>query len=255
MQRKQQIIQGNILSYLDNEKKELPVLLFLHGWGCQADTFQSMFPYFSPESFRIISIDFPGFGQSNLPKNGLNIDQYKEILIQFLDKLKIQKVHCITHSFGGRVAIALAEKNSEYVQSLTLINNGGIKNTSLKVKIISLLAKIGKKLSLHKCKELFYKLFINETDALAVQNNPDLKKTFQNIVNEDLQDRAKNIHCPSLILWGEKDESTPLWHGETWHKLISKSQFFTHPGDHFFFLKDPQWTSQKILDFIQSTNS
>lgn len=248
---KKTIIHGNVFSYLEGGKIEKSSLVFLHGWGCSADIFSPLFPYFE-KNHRIIAIDFPGFGVSELPVTGLSVSEYADRLHEFLQKTKVQNAAFITHSFGGRVILDYASRFPKEVKSFVLINNGGIKNTSWKIRCVNTLAKVGKILGLHFAKNLFYYLFVKESDALQVQNSPVLKRTFQKVVSEDLQNRAQKISCPVLILWGESDASTPLWQGEKWCKLLPQSVMFTHPGDHFFFQKDPKWTANMIQSFLNT---
>ena len=220
MQRNTAIINNLSLSYLDNKREGTEVFIFLHGWRCEGATFAPVYNLLE-KGYRVIALDFPGFGKSELPPNGLGISGYTEILRGFLEKLNIISPIIIGHSFGGRVGISYASECPNGLNSLVLINSGGIKNTSLKIRTIRLLAKVGGILGLKKLKNIFYKIFVKESDVLHAKDDLALEKTFRNVVDEDLQCHAKNIQCPSLLLWGQKDAETPLWHGERWHELIS----------------------------------
>ena len=239
------IIQNLSFSYLDNKQDKKPILIFLHGWRCDATIFKPIYTLLE-KKYRMISIDFPGFGQSETPPLGYKVEDYTETLKIFITKLKLQNPTLIGHSFGGRIAIDYSSKYSDTIQLLILINSGGIKNTSLKVKILRNIAKIGKTFKGTKLRNVFYKYIVKESDAIHANNNPILEQTFRNIINEDLQDRAESITCPSLILWGKKDTETPLWHGEVWNKSILHSQLLIHQGDHMFFIKDPLWVINHI---------
>lgn len=254
MKRNIAIINNLSLSYLDNKREHKPVLIFLHGWRCEGATFAPVYNFLEKD-YRIITIDFPGFGKSELPLSGLDINEYTKILRSFLEKLDIKSPIIIGHSFGGRVGISYASKYPKDLMSLVLINSGGIKNTSFKVRFLRSLAKIGGVFGLKKLKNIFYKLFVGESDVLHAKEYPALEKTFRNVVDEDLQHYAKNIQCPSLLLWGEKDTETPLWHGEKWHELISNSKLYIYPGDHFFFLKDPEWVKTHLIGFIEKIDA
>ena len=79
-------------------------IVLLHGWG---QNIQMMTPLGDrlQKKFRITILDFPGFGDSDEPDIGLTIENYTEILENFLQKLKIDTPIIIGHSFGGRVGI------------------------------------------------------------------------------------------------------------------------------------------------------
>jgi len=49
-----------------------------------------------------------------------------------------------------------------------------------------------------------------------------------------------------LLFWGKEDTATPLWSGEKIASLLTKSQFYPLPGDHFFFLKHSNFIAQTL---------
>ena len=50
-----------------------------------------------------------------------------------------------------------------------------------------------------------------------------LRKTMSIIVNEDERDILTNIECPTLLIWGENDEDTPLEDAKIMEKNIKDS--------------------------------
>ena len=51
-----------------------PILL-LHGWGCNATTFNAIRPFLEAR-FRVLTVDFAGFGQSDEPKDVWGVEEY-----------------------------------------------------------------------------------------------------------------------------------------------------------------------------------
>jgi pimeloyl-ACP methyl ester carboxylesterase len=59
---------------------------------------------------------------------------------------------------------------------------------------------------------------------------------------------------PTLIVWGERDNTIPLAHGEAAHHAIPGSQFRTLPrAAHFPHLEDPAGLAAALDDFIAAT--
>jgi pimeloyl-ACP methyl ester carboxylesterase len=59
---------------------------------------------------------------------------------------------------------------------------------------------------------------------------------------------------PTMIVWGERDNTIPLLHGRQAHKAIPNSRFQTLPrAAHFPHLEDPDGLSEVLREFIQST--
>lgn len=79
-----------------------------------------------------------------------------------------------------------------------------------------------------------------------------MKKTFSNIVNEDLTPLLKQMETETLLIWGEKDKDTPLKDGITMNKLIKNSGLITiKNGTHFIYLNMPHYINTIILEFIK----
>lgn len=47
-----------------------------------------------------------------------------------------------------------------------------------------------------------------------------MRKTFVKVVNMDLSDLYGRIKQPTLLLWGDRDEATPLWMARQMEKSI-----------------------------------
>jgi pimeloyl-ACP methyl ester carboxylesterase len=59
---------------------------------------------------------------------------------------------------------------------------------------------------------------------------------------------------PTLIVWGERDNTIPLAHGRAAHEAIPGSYFRTLPkAAHFPHLDDPDGLAQVLGEFMAST--
>jgi pimeloyl-ACP methyl ester carboxylesterase len=59
---------------------------------------------------------------------------------------------------------------------------------------------------------------------------------------------------PTLIVWGERDNTIPLAHGRRAHEAIPHSFFSTLPkAAHFPNLEDPDGLAAALLEFFQNT--
>lgn len=50
--------------YEDNQKKDCPVVFFIHGLGENADSWRYQYDFFSEKSYRTISVDLRGHGRT-----------------------------------------------------------------------------------------------------------------------------------------------------------------------------------------------
>ena len=75
-----------------------------------------------------------------------------------------------------------------------------------------------------------------------------LRKTLVSLVNTDIRDILPNISCPSLLIWGDKDTSTPLEDAKTIESLIPDAGLCVLEGTgHYSFCEKP-YQAQAILN-------
>jgi pimeloyl-ACP methyl ester carboxylesterase len=59
---------------------------------------------------------------------------------------------------------------------------------------------------------------------------------------------------PTLIVWGGRDNTIPLWHGRAAHKAAPGSRFECLPdAAHFPNLEDPEGLAAVLRDFLETT--
>ncbi len=75
------------------------------------------------KSFRVISIDLPGFGESDCFGYVHTMELMAQSVKALLDQLKLKRVVIFGHSMGGYVALAFAELYPEYIRGLGLLNS------------------------------------------------------------------------------------------------------------------------------------
>lgn len=99
-----------------NVIRETPTLVFLHGFNGSSKSWYFQFNDF--KSYRIISIDAPGFGASSVCEGGMS--EFADKLINFLKDMGQESVILIGHSMGGMLAQILASKLAEKCRGLVL---------------------------------------------------------------------------------------------------------------------------------------
>ena len=92
-----------------------PGVLALHGWGRTHRDFDAVL-----DGVPAIALDLPGFGASPAPTEVWGADQYAQGTFGVFEAF-VEPAVVVGHSFGGRVALALASRHPESVKSLLLI--------------------------------------------------------------------------------------------------------------------------------------
>lgn len=255
-----QIIVDNILVNYQVSGSGSQAILLLHGWGSNFVAFSTLSSELS-KKYKIIALDLPGMGQSQLPPTAWNLDDYKNFVTSFLTKLNINKIYTIIgHSNGGSLAIKMAaDKNlaaNFKFSKLVLIGSAGIRHKQkLKKQIFKLIAKLGKGglsiLPLPASAKLKLKKKLYQAAGSEALDNPALEQTFRKVVEEDIQNLAGKIKIPTLIIYGEDDTDTPPQFGEILASEIQNAKLNIISGaGHYVFLDQPEKTLNLIERFI-----
>ena len=204
-------------------------ILLLHGWGAQIESFAPVINALKARR-RVIALDFPGFGQSDVPAKDMTVYDYAELTAKWMRETGLGKTDIICHSFGGRVTMLIAAKYPELVGKIAFVDAAGVKPKRgakyyAKVYTYKLCKKIAGKQGMKKA-AMFFGVDVDKRVKNAgsddYKNLPDcMKKTFVNVVNEDLTPYLKDIKSPSLLIYGENDTDTPLYMAKIMEKEIA----------------------------------
>ena len=230
------------------------VLIILPGWGETRKTFDFYINNLK-DRFTIYIFDYPGFGKSKKLKKSYTIYDYAKYIKEFLNNKNIINPYIMCHSFGCRISILLISKYRVIVNRLIIISGAGIKDKSIKRKLKIFRYKILKKLSLFLPNNKKRKYLNNLVMKYGSNDYKELTNieriTFSNIVNEDLRKYIKYIYCPTLLIWGAKDNSTLLKDAKYMNKRIKDSALIIlKKGTHFVYLEYPLYILKIINNFF-----
>lgn len=79
-----------------------------------------------------------------------------------------------------------------------------------------------------------------------------MRETMKNLISQDLTSQLNFISAPTLILWGEKDTTTPLADGQLMHQLIRNSRLHVvKNAGHSPYFTHAQEVAREILKEIR----
>ena len=247
--KEQVVINGLLINFYKFSGKGDGVLIFLHGWRSNGLVWQNAALKLAKDGFLVYALDLPGFGESALPKNAFTLQDYADIVTQFLKKTGIKKATLIGHSFGGRISIMLSATKPELVEKVVLVDSAGLilnRRTALKT-IAKLVKPFFKPKFMKTVREKIYEK-IGAEDYVAT---PELRETFLNLINEDLTNYLPKIKQPVLLIWGDKDKDAPIEAAALMHQNIKNSKLVTLENTgHFSFLDKPDQFYKELIKFI-----
>lgn len=236
-------------------------VLLLHGWGCSAQLMESVQRALEG-NMHVVSLDFPGHGRNLCappPPKPWGVPEYMEMVAQLIRKLKLAPCDIVAHSFGARVAILLAGTYPELVGRMIFTGGAGVKKpasgkASAKTQLYRGLRgamNLAEKTHLfgdlpEKGREALVQKF-GSSDYKAL--SPEMRKTFNLVITQDLTDELPRIKASTLLYWGEQDTETPLWMAKVMEEKIPDAGLVVEPGvGHFAYLE----RNEKFLRIVRS---
>lgn len=248
------VVCDNLLTEYDvygDEKN--PVVLVLHGWADSALSWKQFAQKLSRD-YRVIVPNLPGFGGTQPPKQSWGLTDFGLYLSAFTKKLNIQPHAIVGHSNGGAIAIRGVARGFLNAEKLVLLASAGIRTSDTgKKTILRVIAKTGKIVTVPfptsvrvKMRQKLYGAI--GSDLLVAGHMQD---TFKRVIRDDVQDDARLLRLPVLLIYGEKDASTPIIFGEQYKELIKDATLEVFPEvGHFVHLDVPDKVHEVVTEFL-----
>lgn len=230
-------------------------VLLLHGWGVGLDGYLAPLAEALSADCRVTALDFPGHGGSAKPRETWGVPEYARWVGGVMEALALGPQTVIAHSFGGRVALWLAAREPRLVRRLVLTGAAGLMREKTPEELARAeryqrqKERLGRLASLPllggaaRRAQRALRDRHSSPDYLALDE--DMKATFVRIVNQDLQGLLPEVRQPTLLVWGERDEQTPLWMGQRMAREIPDAALIPFEGrGHFAYLEElPRFVS------------
>jgi pimeloyl-ACP methyl ester carboxylesterase len=236
-----------------------PIVVVLHGWGASSAAVASIGASLA-DTHDSVAPDLPGFGASDPPPAVWGSEEYVGIITAFLDRLGIGRASFVGHSRGGHFAFAIAATTPERVDKLVLVDSAGIRGRrDARYRARVLAFKAGRRVLSSRpfagrggapIRALFERKFGSDDYRAA---SGTLRGTLVRLVNEDARHLLPRVQAPTLIIWGEEDDATPLADGRLMERLIPDAGLVEFPGaGHFSYADDPGRFARVVGHFLRS---
>ncbi len=234
MEENKVLVKNLKINYKTFGSKDGKPFLILHGWGSNSSRWEKVADILVGENLRVIVPDLPGFGKSQEPEQAWNLDGYVDFVKNFTEALpELQNsFYLLGHSFGGAISAKFSIKYAQQVEKLFLAAAACVREKTITKKTISKTAKLVKLFSFLPGYTLFrkaiYKYMLRKSDYVYVSGV--MKETYLKIITEDLSQKLLFIKVPTVILWGDMDDSTPVEDAYFINKKIYGSRLFVFSG-------------------------
>lgn len=100
-----------------------PLVLLLHGFPELSESWREVLPRLAEAGFRAVAPDLRGYGGTDRPKEGYDIDTLANDVVQLARYLQPGRpVHLVGHDWGGVIAYHVAAHHPDMVDRLAIVN-------------------------------------------------------------------------------------------------------------------------------------
>jgi pimeloyl-ACP methyl ester carboxylesterase len=207
-----------------------PALLFVHGWSSNWQIFLLNIAAFMG-THRVLSLDLPGFGASELPHEPLSIRGYARTVDAVCDALGVERVSVVGNSMGGFIGAELALSFGTRVDRLVLVSAAGLSTEHLPRAVALAAARVvgaGTPLATRfewsvvhrpRLRRAAMQWVLRYPEKVSVPLAQELVLSFgkpgfvaglQAIIDYSYRDRLPQIDMPVLVVWGRNDLLVPV---------------------------------------------
>jgi len=238
-----------------------PVIL-LHGYQGSWGLWQRTMAYLG-KYYRTYALDFWGFGESGTKNNTYAVQDFANLVNQFMDQLGIVRAPLVGHSMGGTVSLMVSMTYPERVQKVAVIGSPIVGSSLFFFPKVFGYRPVGwvvyHNIAIYK---MFYRIlgpFYSQDPNWADMMDRDISRTtlesffasIGSLHRTDLRPKLSQIKAPILGMYGDKDivvnpkQWQPLQEGASNVKI----ERFPDAG-HFIMLDKPEPFAEKLKSFL-----
>ena len=252
-----------------------PPLLFVHGLGGCWQNWLENLPDLARDH-RVIALDLPGFGASEMPRETLSVAGYARTLDGVCDALSIDAAAVVGNSMGGFVAAELAIASPQRVERLALVSAAGLHIAELRLdRALTRVRRAERAFSRYggfvaarsamfarraRLRRIVLAGVVAHPDLLpwplvaeqvAGAGRPGFWPALRSMAGYPLRHRLAEIACPTLIVWGERDRIVPVRDATAFQQLIGGSRKVVYPDTgHLPMLERPARFNADLRAFM-----
>jgi pimeloyl-ACP methyl ester carboxylesterase len=229
----------------------------------------------------VIAPDLIGHGDSAAVRGDYSLGAHASSIRDLITAIGIERATIVGHSLGGGVAMQFFYQFPQRTERLALISSGGLGHevapllrgaaipgaqallwVAAHPRLLDALSQAGDRMRERGSNKGVYLRAIAR--ALRPLQEPGSRTAFLQTLRSVIDHRGQKVSArdrlhllramPTLIVWGERDNTIPPAHGWEAHEAIPGSRFETLPrAAHFPHLEDPLGLAEVLLDWLRTT--
>ena len=232
----------------------------LHGWEGSASDWEQQASRFQAAGYHCIVVPFPGWELPEPPESW-GVSEYAEYVERFLkEKYPNSRWVLSGHSFGGRIALSISARLPERVKALILTSPAGLQIPHQGVRKFKIAVSRGLRRAFfptsYKAPSIITSLATAVLGSSHYRNaSPLMQGVMKKVLSTTQIEHMKNVRCPTLLVWGDRDRSVPLSVGKRMRMIIPSSHLVTISGaGHHVHISHPLEWSEHVRYFLEDNH-
>jgi pimeloyl-ACP methyl ester carboxylesterase len=264
-------IDGRRVNYVEMGSGDDPPVVFVHGLGGAWQNWLENIPRVAQER-RVLALDLPGFGRSEMPRDEISIAGYGRTVHAFCQQLSLGQVVLVGNSMGGFVAAEASIQFPELVERLVLVSAAGLSITNLMRRPAVTWGRVAAALGSYGAansraavtrpviRHLSLGFVMRHPTRLRADlcweqvhaaGTPGFSDALEALLGYDFHDRLSEISCPTLIVWGKEDMMVPVKDADEFERLIPNSrEVLMEDTGHVPMLERPAKFNECLVEFL-----
>jgi pimeloyl-ACP methyl ester carboxylesterase len=244
--------------FVQDEGKGQPTLIFLHFWGGSSQTWNGVTAILK-NKYRCISYDSRGWGRSDKPETGYNIEALAADTLALIDELAIENYVLVGHSMGGKVSQYIAAQKPVGLKKLILVAPSPAVATHLPPEMLDVMRNAytspeginGTIDQVFKAGSIDSNL--REQLVAGIQSHTDDSRLGWTDIalQQDVSTGIGQISIPTLIIAGENDivDTPDRLEAEVLNLIPGSEMVIIEGVGHLSMLQKPESIAKLIADF------
>lgn len=241
-----------------------PAVVLLHGLLCDSRAWGPQLSDLS-KGFQVVAWDAAGAGASDDPPETFTITDWAEDLARLLDALALEEAHIVGLSWGGLVAQAFYARYPSRARSLVLSDTyagwkGSLPADAVEKRLVRCLSESelapAELVERWVPMEFFTEAVSDEVtsamaDIVSGFHPRGFRLMARSLAENDTTSLLPTIRVPTLLLWGEGDQRSPIEVAERFRDAIPNAELQIIPAaGHVSNMEQPDAFTAHVRRFL-----
>jgi 3-oxoadipate enol-lactonase len=247
-----------------------PPVVFFNAFPVNQNMWKPQQEYLKKKEYSFITFDYPGLGDRENSLIELSLENYGEIIYDYLSNIDIRKAIFVGLSMGGYILFSLFRKHPDIFSGLLLANTkASADDIEVRNRRFSMINQLKENPDLDPVIDFHISKFFTKESQ---KNNPDMIESVKNMMKEstvagiiqaqramakrlDSFGLLSHMDFPVSIITGKDDELITIEEcRQMHHKIKDCKLYIIEKAAHLSNMENPEQFNQILFELIERSN-